>query len=353
MALRDTLERIWWRPHMGLLALLLSPFSLVYRLLHGCLQWPWRAGWRQPWRAPVPVLVVGNLVVGGAGKTPTVITLCQALERRGWQPGIISRGYGGRRSKPEQPMQVTAGSRADQVGDEPLLMALRTGRPVWVATDRVAAAKALCAHHPEVDLLISDDGLQHLALHRDAQVLVFDDRGTGNGLPLPAGPLREPLPRGLPARTMVLYNAKAPSTPLPGSRMQRRLAGVTPLHPWWTGDQRAMEPLERWRGRQVLAAAGIGHPERFFSMLEQAGLQVDRLPLADHAPLDPRPWPADTACVLVTEKDAVKVPVHHVDKACAATNADLAAIHVATLDFVIPDHTVDALEQLLLPLRRT
>ena len=356
MALRDTLEQIWWQPRRGPRALLLSPLSLFYGLLHWCLQWPWRRGWRKAWQAPVPVLVVGNLVVGGAGKTPTVIALCKALESRGWRPGIISRGYGARRPRPEQPMQVTADSSARQVGDEPLLIARRTGRPVWVATDRVAAAQALCARHPGVDLLISDDGLQHLALQRDAQVLVFDDRGAGNGCQLPAGPLREPLPRALPARTLALYNAKVPSTPLPGDCVQRRLAGVTPLRDWWRGDGSATQPLERWSGRQVLAAAGIGHPERFFSMLEQAGLRVDRLPLADHAPLDPPPWPAGTACVLVTEKDAVKLTVHAADAADAADTgigANAAAIHVATLDFVIPDTTVEALERLLLPLRRT
>jgi len=355
MALRDTLERIWWQPRRGVLAWLSIPFSLVYRLLHGCQQWPWRHGWRKAWRAPVPVLVVGNLVVGGAGKTPTVIALCQALERRGWRPGIISRGYGTRRPRPDRPMEVTADSDAGQVGDEPLLMARRTGRPVWVAAARVAAAQALCARHPEVNLLISDDGLQHTALQRDAQVLVFDDRGSGNGLLLPAGPLREPLPCKLPERTVVLYNAKAPSTSLPGACAQRRVAGIQPLRDWWSGARGAMQPLELWRGRRVLAAAGIGHPERFFSMLEQAGLLVDRLPLADHAPLDPRPWPAEATCVLVTEKDAVKLKLRPADRgegAHGAEGADAQVIHVATLDFALPDNTVDGVEQLLLAARR-
>lgn len=293
----------------------------------------------------MPVLVVGNLVVGGAGKTPTVIALAQALQRRGWHPGIVSRGYGGQRPDARKPLQVHADSAALETGDEPLLMALRTGLPVWVCSQRVAAAKALCAHHPEVDVLISDDGLQHPALHRDAELVVFDDRGAGNGLQLPAGPLREPLPGGLPRQTRALYNAGRPSTPLPGPCAHRRLTGVQQLTTWW-GTRETPKNLEAWRGRRVLAAAGIGHPERFFSMLEQAGLVVERWPLADHAPLSPRPWPADTPCVVMTEKDAVKLP------SSALSPSEATALHVATLDFELPDSTVDALEQLLLPLRR-
>ena len=343
MALREALQRAWWQPRKGRLAWLLSPLSGLYDLLRWSLRWPWVRGWRQPWRAPVPVLVVGNLVVGGAGKTPTVMALCKALQGRGWRPGIVSRGYGARRPFPERPWQVTADSTADQVGDEPLLMSRRTGQPVWVGADRVAAARALCARHPEVNLIISDDGLQHLALHRDAQVLVFDDRGTGNGLLLPAGPLREPLPKVLPERTLVLYNAQQPSTTLPGACVKRSLAGIAPLVDWWA-DRSATQPLKAWQGRRVVAAAGIGHPERFFAMLEDAGLQVDRVPLADHALLEPRPWPPSAPCVVVTEKDAVKLP---------ADVADAGVLHVATLDFVIPEATVDALDQLLLPLRRT
>ncbi|MEI6026183.1 MAG: tetraacyldisaccharide 4'-kinase [Betaproteobacteria bacterium] len=348
MMLREALERAWWQPRTSLAAALLAPLSVLYGLLRWLAQLGWRRGWRQPWRAPVPVLVVGNLVVGGAGKTPAVIALAQALGRRGWRPGIVSRGYGAREADVDGPQQVHADSSAHQVGDEPLLMARRTGRPVWVGARRVGAAKALCAHHPEVDLIISDDGLQHLALQRDAQLVLFDDRGAGNGRLLPAGPLREPLPERLPARTLVLYNAARPSTSLPGDCAGRRLAGIQPLAAW-----RRQEPvppsMDAWRGRRVLAAAGIGHPERFFTMLEQAGLQVERLPLADHAPLHPLPWPAQTPVVVVTEKDAVKLPPSPHN---GSDPPDTSAIHVATLDFAIPDTTVDALERMLLPLRK-
>ena len=348
MALEEALQRAWWCPRVGVLATVLWPLTLVYRLLRWLHEAPWRWGWRTPWRATVPVLVVGNLVVGGAGKTPTVIALAQALQRRGWKPGIVSRGYGGQRSDADQPAQVRPHSVAAQTGDEPLLMALRTGLPVWVCKRRVAAAQALCAHHPEVDVLISDDGLQHRALHRDAELLVFDDRGVGNGLQLPAGPMREPLPSDLSPRARVLYNAGSPSTPLPGACARRRLTRILPLRDWWDGvaSRPQTSDLEAWRGRQVLAAAGIGHPERFFVMLEQAGLVVERCPLADHAPLTPRPWPASASCVVMTEKDAVKLPAE------ALGAAERSTLHVATLDFEIPDSTVDALEQLLLPLRR-
>ena len=346
MALRDALQRAWWRPRLSAVSLLLWPVSRVYALVRWAVQGPWRWGWRRPWKAPVPVLVVGNWVVGGAGKTPTVMAVAQALQRRGWHPGIVSRGYGGQRSDAAKPLQIRADSAAAETGDEPFLMALRTGLPVWVCSQRVAAAQALCAHHPEVDVLISDDGLQHMALARDAQLVVLDDRGAGNGLQLPAGPLREPLPRDLPPRTVLLYNAARPSTPLPGPCARRRLAGIQPLVAWWQGAP-AMQGLEAWHGRRVLAVAGIGHPDRFFVMLEQAGMEVERCALPDHARLTPRPWPADSPCVVMTEKDAVKLPPDQLSA------AEAAALHVATLDFAIPDSIVDALEHLLLPLRRT
>ncbi len=344
MALRDALQRSWWQPRPNGLALLLWPLSLLYTLLRWAAQGPWRWGWRTAWRAPVPVLVVGNWVVGGAGKTPTVMAMAKALQRRGWHPGIVSRGYGGKRSVSAAPLQVHAHSAASETGDEPLLMALRTGLPVWVGSRRVAAAQALCAHHPEVDVLISDDGLQHLALARDAELVVLDDRGAGNGLQLPAGPLREPLPGELSSRTVLIYNAMKPSTSLPGACARRMLAGIQPLVAWWQGTL-TMQGLEVWRGRRVSAVAGIGHPDRFFNMLEESGMQVQRFPLQDHANLTPRPWPATAPCVVMTEKDAVKLPPSELSAAEAST------LHVATLDFEIPDSTVDALEQLLLPLR--
>ena len=258
--------------------------------------------------APSNVLVVGNLVVGGAGKTPTVIALAQALQRRGWHPGIVSRGYGGERADPARPLQVHANSAAQETGDEPLLMALRTGLPVWVSSQRVAAAQALCERHPEVDVLVSDDGLQHHGLARVAELVVFDDRGVGNGLVLPAGPLRQPLPARLHAGAFALYTGTRASTPLPGALATRALGLAWPLAAWWRGDLAKARPLSAMHGHTVLAAAGLAAPEKFFTMLEASGLVLDRLPLPDHASFEPLPWPATLALdVLLTEKDAVKL----------------------------------------------
>lgn len=285
-----------------------------------------------------PVIVVGNLVLGGAGKTPTVIALIDWLRQQGWQPGVVSRGYG--RADDQALIEVRTDSTAVQVGDEPLLIHRRTGAPLVVGRDRVAAARMLLAQHPEVDILLSDDGLQHHRLPRDVEVVVFDGRGAGNGLTLPAGPLRQRLPRALPPQMLVLYNAVQASTPLPGALAQRRLAGALPLADWWRGHVADTQPLSTLQGRPLLAAAGMGDPERFFGMLEQAGLTIDRLPLPDHASFHPLPWPVGTGDVLVTEKDAVKLRPDQV----GATR-----VWVVALDFELPPEFTEALRQRLPP----
>jgi len=296
---RTLLVRHWWRPQPSLLARALRPLCWLYAALAA---WQRRRSVAQP--LPVPVLVVGNFVVGGAGKTPTVIALVQALEAAGWRPGVISRGHG-RRDK--TPREVLAGDPASAVGDEPLLIRRRTDVPVWVGRNRVAAARALCAAHPDVDVLVSDDGLQHDALARDAELVVFDERGAGNGLLLPAGPLREPLPQRMPPRMSIVYTAGAASTRLPGALALRHLARPWPLAAWLAGDGRARAPLDALRGRPLLAVAGLAAPENFFAMLERAGLTIERLPLPDHHDYATMPWPAGTAEVVTTEKDAVKM----------------------------------------------
>jgi tetraacyldisaccharide 4'-kinase len=285
-----------------------------------------------------PVIVVGNMVVGGAGKTPTVIALIEWLRQQGWQPGVVSRGYG--RGDDGSLAEVDERSTAPQAGDEPLLIHRRTRVPLMVGRDRVAAAQALLARHPEIDVLLSDDGLQHHRLPRDLEVVVFDGRGAGNGLMLPAGPLRQPLPHTVPPPMLVLYNAAQPSTPLPGFVAHRRLAGALPLADWWRGDVGARQPLSSLQGRPLLASAGMGDPERFFGMLEQAGLKIERLPLPDHASFDPLPWPPGTTDVLVTEKDAVKL---HPER-LGTTRA-----WVVALDFALPADFTEALRQRLPP----
>jgi tetraacyldisaccharide 4'-kinase len=299
---------------------------------------------------PVPVLVVGNLVVGGAGKTPTVIALVQALRAAGWQPGVISRGYGRDDAASRTPGAVHAGSTAADVGDEPLLIQRRTGAPVWVGADRVAAARALLAAHPDVNLLLSDDGLQHAALPRCAELLVFDERGLGNGLLLPAGPLREPCPRELPPRRLVLYTAGAASTPLPGACARRRLGPALPLAAWWAGQQDAAVPLPALAERLAagaappLALAGLAAPQKFFDTLQAAGLPFTPWPQPDHARYEQPPWPASfQGAVLTTEKDAVKLPPQMLARSAGV------AVWVLPLDLDLPAALLSDLQRLLPP----
>jgi len=288
----------------GLLATSLLPLALMFGAVTAARRWLYRRGILKEQRIDVPVLVVGNLVAGGAGKTPTVLALIALLRREGWRPSIVSRGHG---RSTDHVLEVVPDTSAASAGDEPLLLCLRGGVPVFVGRDRVAAARALRQRHPEVDIVVCDDGLQHLRLARNAQVLVFDERGAGNGWLLPAGPLREPMPAQVPVRTAVLYNATRPSTPLPGHLALRRLAGVVSLADWWQDRQAAPETMSSLRGRPVLAAAGIARPQRFFSMLREAGLDIVEHALPDHHDYVQLDWPPGTTDVVMTEKDAVKI----------------------------------------------
>lgn len=326
--LEALLQRHWWRPTVSWPMQLLRPLSWLYAAL--------AAAARQPAQTlPVPVVVVGNLIVGGAGKTPTVLALVQALHAAGWRPGVVSRGHGRQGSGVRE---VQADASAAEVGDEPLLLRRRSGVPVWVGRRRVDAARALLATHPEVDLLVSDDGLQHGALPRVLEIVVFDERGAGNGLRLPAGPLREALPRHLSARQRVLYNAQQPSTALPGCLAERGLTGALHLADWHAGRSAAAVALATLRGRPVLAVAGIAAPERFFAMLEAEGLALQRLPLPDHHDYTTLPWPAGTEDVVTTEKDAVKL---------APARVGATRVWVVGLDFTLPsEFTQDVLRRL-------
>ena len=325
------LQRHWWLPRRSWLAQLLRPLSWVFAGLVFCAELPYRLGLRRPNAAPVPTVVVGNFVVGGAGKTPTVMALVQALQDQGWRPGVISRGYGANAFGARPVDDV---STANDVGDEPLLIQRRTGVPVWVGAKRVAVAQALCKAHPEVNVLVSDDGLQHHALDRDFECIVFDERGVGNGLLLPGGPLRQRLPATVLPHQFVLYNAERASTPLPGLLVQRRLGLATPLASWLAGSSQGAQPLQSLRGRELLAVAGIAAPERFFGMLREAGLTINTLPMPDHHPFDTLPWAAQTTDVLVTEKDAVKLRAEQIEGT---------RVWVVGLDFVLPPRLLQAL----------
>lgn len=338
--LANWLQRQWWQPRPGIAACLLGPLSMLYLALSSWQRWRGRRWARRQPPLRTPVIVVGNLIVGGAGKTPTTIGLLQDLQARGWHPGVVSRGYG---RQDDEMVEVHADTPARLAGDEPLLIHLRTRAPLMVGRDRHAAARALLARHLEIDVLVADDGLQHTRLPRDLAIVVFDARGQGNGLLLPAGPLRQPLPRDLPADWQVLYNADRPSTPLPGACAQRGLSGAVLLSHWWQGRPPSPEALQalatQSRQHPLIAAAGIAEPERFFQQLEQLGCQLTRLPLPDHAVLTPPPWPADASDVLITEKDAVKLQ--------AQALPPLPRLWVVALDLRLPDDLLRHVDQTL------
>lgn len=265
----------------------------------------YRRGWRASGHPGRPVIVIGNLTVGGAGKTPLVAWLARALAARGYQPAVISRGYGG--AEPAQPHRVTLEDDPAFSGDEPLLMARITDCPVWICRDRLAAARAAVA--AGADVVVADDGLQHYRLRRDFEVAVIDgERGFGNGRCLPAGPLREPSAR-LGEVDFVVCNGA------PGGEGALRLVVGTPasLVMELRGseavrlDGGARRALAEFSAAPVHAIAGIGHPERFFRLLEGAGLTVIRHPLPDHGEVpDALLAPADGHAVLMTAKDAAR-----------------------------------------------
>ncbi|GAA4025131.1 tetraacyldisaccharide 4'-kinase [Actimicrobium antarcticum] len=289
------LTAAWQR--RGVLACLLWPVSILFAVLTALRRNLYRVGWLSSTRMPVPVVVVGNIFVGGTGKTPLVLWLVDALRQAGFVPGVISRGYGG---QPDAVAEVLPDSLPVQVGDEPLLIAQRGHCPVVVGRDRVAAASALLLRHPAVDVIISDDGLQHYRLQRAAEIVLFDERGGGNGWLLPAGPLREPMSR---RRDVTVVNARQVPAGFPPATLQMTLIGTTAEALADRSRAVALSGL----GGTILAAAGIGNPERFFRMLRAAGLSITTMPLPDHHDFSDNPFAGISAdVILITEKDAVK-----------------------------------------------
>jgi tetraacyldisaccharide 4'-kinase len=302
--LESKLTRAWLR--RGPLALALWPLSLLFRWLAGVRALLYRTGVLHATRLPVPVIVVGNIFIGGTGKTPLTIWLAGQLRALGMRPGVISRGHGG---SEEAPRAVTFASSAEEAGDEPLLIARRAGCPVVVGRSRVGAGRRLLDLHPDVDVLIADDGLQHYALARDVEVLLFDTRGVGNGFVLPAGPLREP-----PSRRRDFTVVNVPDAAPEVAPALARAVGGRPyamvLAGGWAerlDDPERKLPLSALHGKRILAAAGIGNPGRFFAMLRSHGLTVAELALPDHHDFHDDPFRAvDADVILITEKDAVK-----------------------------------------------
>lgn len=296
--MRAALQRAWLR--RGPLACLLWPLSLLFGLLAATRRGAYRAGLLKSDRLPVPVIVVGNVVAGGSGKTPVVMELLGHLHARGIVAGAVSRGYGRSTSDCRE---VRSGSDPREVGDEPLLVVQSCRVPMFVAPSRVEAARALLAAYPATQVIVCDDGLQHYSLQRDIEICVFDERGLGNGWLLPAGPLREPWPRPV---DLVLHSGQVPG--FEGFVVRRELATLARRSDGTRPELAGLRGLA-----SLVAVAGIARPQAFFDMLRSRGLELAQtVALADHAAFDAALPGLPTPCTLVcTDKDAVKLWRHH------------------------------------------
>ena len=286
--------KFWYR--RSALAWLLWPASVAFGVLVLARKFLFKIGILKSSHPGIPVIVVGNIVAGGSGKTPLVIWIAEFLKKNGWSPAIVSRGYGARETSPRA---ATIASKAEEVGDEPIVLSRRSGCPVWVGADRVATVRALRAKHEEVDVLILDDGLQHYRLRRDVEIAVVDGRGSGNGFLLPAGPLREPAWR-LRTVDAVVTNGWSKR-----GAFSMRLEGETFHRMTDSNDRRT---AAAFAGQKVHAVAGIGDPNRFFAHLVRLGVKPVPHPFPDHHPFRPEDLDFGAgAPVVMTEKDAVKL----------------------------------------------
>ncbi len=294
MSLSQRLLRAWNRADgRDWLSIALLDVSWVYGALVKLRRKLYASGVLHTTRLSVPVIVVGNVIAGGAGKTPVVMALAKFLQAQGWQIGIVSRGYG---RQSAQVIEVLADTPISDSGDEPALIKSALSAPVFVANDRVEAALALLAAHPQTNVILCDDGLQHLALQRNIEICVFDERGIGNGRLLPAGPLREAWPRAV---DFILHRGGFDN----GFDIERRLAD----HALRVDGSKIL--LQDLAERELTALAGIANPAAFFSMLRARGLTLkETLPLPDHYDFNstPRIFHAGE-WLICTEKDAVKL----------------------------------------------
>lgn len=336
--LKKLLQKIWMT--RGPLAWALTPLAALHLMLVMLRKKAYQWHILKTVFFPVPVIVVGNVVVGGAGKTPLVIELASHFQRKGFQIGVVSRGYG-RHS--HRALEVETGMPADLSGDEPAFIKARAKVPVFVAKRRINAIQMLLQAYPQTEIIICDDGLQHYELHRDVEIAVFDDRGIGNGWLLPAGLLREPWPqRQKHGVHLVLHTGQAPQ--FSGYVSTRQLG---PRVMAANGEQ---VPLAFFHNKRVSAVAAIANPSAFFNMLRAAGVVLTRaIGLPDHysfptglAELDANL--ADEDAVLCTEKDAVKL-FHDVEK--APKN-----LFSVSLVFTAEPAFYDALDELIAPLTR-
>lgn len=320
-----------WRQR-GPTACLLFPFSLLYRLLAAVRHSAYRNGLLRRERLPVPVVVIGNITVGGSGKTPLVIHLARALRENGRFPGVIARGY---RGSAAAPTEVEPDGDPARFGDEALVLARNGGCPVFVGHDRAATARALLALHPACDVILADDGLQHYRLDRDLELAVFDARGVMNGWLLPAGPLREPAIRLASVDAVILNeNAVLPAPTFAGPVFSMRLEG---------SEFRSLdEPGKVCRaaelaGLRLHAVAGIGSPGRFFDHLRGMDLEFAEHPFPDHHAYIANDVEFGGDAILTTEKDAVKL---------AALNLAIPVWVLPVSAFLTPDLVSFVLERL-------
>lgn len=288
-------QRAWYRSGLDFRLIILWPLMIVFIALSWLRRALYRIGVLPTYRAPVPVVIIGNISVGGTGKTPVTEAVVKWAQQQGYSPAIISRGYGGQGPFPQQ---VTTTSQAEVVGDEPKLLAQRTGVPIVVSPNREQAITTLLQNAPQVNLIISDDGLQHYRLARDIEIVVIDgERGLGNGWRLPLGPLREPKQR-LTQADIVVQNG--------GS--EARYGWRFLLQPGSWRRVRDQQEVPVPQGESI-AVAGIGNPQRFFNTLQQAGLAVtETYEYADHHPFSAADFAsiAPATNILMTEKDAAK-----------------------------------------------
>ena len=289
------LEHHWYR--ITPLHLILVPVSFIFCALAALRRALYRSGIFSSEQLLLPVIVVGNISVGGTGKTPLTLALAQQLVERGWHPLIVSRGYGG---KSKHPLQVSADSTAQLVGDEPLLMARRDICPVWIGRNRAATAHAAMQANPQCNIVLCDDGLQHYRLQRDVEIAVIDGaRGFGNGFLLPAGPLREPVTRLHTVDAVVVNNGDA----LPG-QYAMQLSGELFYNLLDPGITAAADHFQTTKNHVV---AGIGNPQRYFQHLEKMGIPFTPHAFPDHHPYSANDLAfANCDAILLTEKDAVK-----------------------------------------------
>ena len=312
MTRAGALTRAWYAPRIAPLLQLLRPLAWLFGAVVAIRRRLYRSGILRTVRVAVPVVIVGNISVGGTGKTPLVEALVVALQKRGRHPGIVSRGYG---RATEDVRAVRSGDDPRLTGDEPLLLA-RTGAPTWVGSDRVQAAQAMLRANTDVDSIVADDGLQHYALARDVEIVVIDGaRELGNGLLLPAGPLREPPSRlrSVDAIVTLVADARSPrtATALASGAMTRSPRNFVMVHEPQAFEnlvdaEREFEPA-MLRDPKTVAIAGIANPDRFFDALRRQGFRGRAVAFPDHHRYtrDDVAFPGASA-VLMTAKDAVK-----------------------------------------------